>query len=181
MHKQQGVTIFELMITLAIVAIVLTTVAPGIQSILIQNRIIAEINELSGVLQYARHNAIDQQANTVLCPTDDFTTCSNDWDDAKMVFMDLDGNVERGANEDILVASSVISDVNDMSGPNGAVVFFPSGAVSQAATLMLCHRDENDEYARALLVSLQGRVKTSSDDDNNGIHEDATGTQLDCG
>lgn len=180
MRKQKGVTLLEMMITVAIVAIVLTSVAPSIQGILIQNRIIGEINELSGIIQFARHSAIDEQTDTIVCPTADFSTCTNDWDDAKMVFMDLDGNGSRGVNEDILVASSVINSVNDMTGPAGGLAFMPSGAANANATILLCHRDNNSEYARALMISLQGRVKMSADDDNDGIHEDNNGTSLDC-
>lgn len=180
MRSQKGVTLLEMMITVAIVAIVLTSVAPSIQGILVQNRIIGEINELSGIIQFARHSAIDEQTDTVVCPTEDFTNCSNNWDNAKMVFMDLDANGVRGVNEDILVATSVISDVNDMTGPAGGLTFLPSGAANANATILLCHQNNNSEYARALTISLQGRVKMSADNNNDGIHEDANGTALDC-
>ncbi|MDM7859747.1 GspH/FimT family pseudopilin [Alteromonas sp. ASW11-36] len=180
MRCQNGVTLLEMMITVAIVAIVLTTVAPSIQSILVQNRIIGEINELSGIIQFARHSAIDEQTNTVVCPTEDYTNCTNNWDNAKMVFMDLDANGMRGANEVLLVASSVINRVNDMTGPAGGFAFLPSGAASANATILLCHQNNNNEYARALTISLQGRVKMSADNNNDGIHEDTNGTALDC-
>lgn len=180
MCQQKGVTLLEMMITTAIVAIVLTSVAPSIQGILIQNRIISEINELSGIVQFARHSAIDEQTDTIVCPTEDFSTCTNDWDYAKMVFMDLDANGARGVNEDILVASSIINGVNDMTGPAGGISFMPSGAANANATILLCHQDSNSEYARALIISLQGRVKMSADDNNDGIHEATNGTSLDC-
>lgn len=181
MRKQIGLTLLEMLITVAIVAIVLTTVAPGVQSILIQNRIIAETNELSGIIQYARHHSIDQQIDTIVCPSENFTSCTTDWNDVKMVFADLDGNGARGANEDILAATSSANPNNNLTGPAGALIFEPSGAVNTPATIMLCHKDKVAKYARALLVSLQGRVKISRDDSGDGIHEDNAGAALDCG
>ncbi|WP_250207260.1 GspH/FimT family pseudopilin [Alteromonas oceanisediminis] len=180
MRNQTGVTLLEMLITLAIVAIVLTTVAPNVQSILIQNRITAEINELSGVIQYARHHAIDQQIDTLVCPSDDFSSCTTNWGQAKMVFADENGDGSRGNDEPILAATGVTHPVNVLTGPNGSMRFLASGAVAAPAVLRLCHENDEAEYARALTISLQGRVKMSRDDDNDGIHEDDTGAALDC-
>jgi type IV fimbrial biogenesis protein FimT len=76
--QQKGVTLVELMITVSIVAIILTLVGPSIQSILIKNSIVAEINETSSLIQYARHHAIDEQAEVVVCPSKYYSVCSND-------------------------------------------------------------------------------------------------------
>lgn len=180
MRKQLGVTLTEMMITVAIVAIVLTTVAPGVNSIFIQNRIIAEINELSGVIQFARHTAIDQQTDTIVCPTQNFSTCTTNWNHAKMVFPDLDSDGSRGANEELLVATSIIAGVNIMSGPAGSIMFIPSGGAMINATILHCHKTRDAKQARALMITLQGRVRMSTDANNDGIHEDIGGTALSC-
>jgi type IV fimbrial biogenesis protein FimT len=179
--RQAGLTLVELMITLGIVAILTLAVGPSVQNILIQNRIVGEINELSGLVQFARNNAIDEQVDTILCPSTDFATCSANWNDPKIVFADVDGNGARGADEELLVGSSGISANNILTGPAAAINFEASGAVSAAASLLLCHKDKDDEYARLLTVSPQGRVKMSQDTDNDGIHEDQDGVALDCG
>ena len=178
--RQAGVTLLELMITLAILGIVLVIVVPSGQSFLIQNRIVAEINELSGVIQYARSHAIDEQVNTIVCPAGDFETCGNNWDLPKIVFADLDGDGDRGANEELLVATSNLHETNYLTGPADSITFQANGSVSSPATLLLCHQDKDDEYARALTVSLQGRVKISRDTNGDGIHEENDGTPLDC-
>ena len=169
-----------MLITLAIVAIVLVSVAPNVQSILIQNRIIAETNELSGIIQYARHHAIDQQVDTVICPTENFSACTTDWNDVKMVFADFDGNGARGSDEDILVATSSANANHALSGPELTLRFDASGAASLASEILLCHKDGEAKYARALLISLQGRVKISRDDNDDGVHENNAGAALSC-
>ena len=54
MSRQQGLTLLEMLVAVAILAIILTTVAPGIQNIVIKNRITSDLNNLSAVVQRAR-------------------------------------------------------------------------------------------------------------------------------
>lgn len=178
--NQKGVTLLELMITVAIVAILLTVVAPNIQAILIKNRIVGEINALSSVIQFARNNAIDEQIETIVCPSEDFSVCTSNWNHGKIVYVDLDGDGERGATEELLVAISPGSAQNNITGPAEEIQFQPNGAANAPAALLLCHKDRENKYARQLNVSLQGRVKMSRDANNDGIYEDLSAVPLDC-
>lgn len=180
LSKQYGITIVELMIGVAIISIILTIAVPSAQTILIQNRIVAEINEVSAVVQFARNHAIDEQVDTVLCPSANFSDCTNNWDNPKIVFADEDGNGTRSNDEELLVGSSAISSVNDLSGPAALMRFQANGAVNSPATLLLCHNNDEAKYARALTVSLQGRVKMSRDTNKDGVHETNDGTALSC-
>lgn len=176
----RGVTLLELMISVAIISILVTVVGPNARDLLLRNRITAQINELSGVVQYARHTAIDQQVDTVVCPTADFASCSTDWHLAKMVFADWDGSGDLNGDEEILAATDQLAGGLNMTGPNLALVFNVSGAANTAATLLICPDDNDQEFARALLLSLQGRVRVSQDDNHDGIHEDLQGNALSC-
>ncbi len=180
LSRQKGITLVELMIGLAILAIVLTVAVPSAQSIIIRNRIVSEINELSSVVQYARVNAIDEQVDTIICPTTNFTSCTTNWRDPKMVFADYDGNGQRSVDEDILAGTSILNKNNTLAGPANAIRFSPTGSANAQAQLLMCHKDKAAEYARSLTITLQGRVKISQDSNNNGIHEDIDGTQLSC-
>ncbi|MBL4631495.1 MAG: GspH/FimT family pseudopilin [Paraglaciecola sp.] len=181
MKYQKGVTLIELMVTVSIVAIILTSVAPSIQSILIKNRIVAEINELSSLIQYARHQAIDEQTPIIICPSTDYKNCITDWNAPKIVFLDSDGNGKRDeATEELLVASSAIADSHVMTGPALTLQFEDTGEANMTTEILLCHKDKYAGYARSLSVTLQGRVKMSSDSDNNGVNENAAGIPLSC-
>ena len=177
---QKGVTLLEMMITLAILAIVLTVVAPSMQDFLIKNRITGEINEISGVVQYARHLAIDEQINVVICPSADFEACGTDWNNPKIVFIDTNADGNRSSGEDLLVTTSKASDSTKITGPNANIHFKDSGAASQAFTIQICPNNNVVTFARALSVSLQGRVKVSADSDDDGTHEDMDGNALSC-
>lgn len=178
--NQKGVTLLEMMITLAILAIVLTVVAPSMQSFLIKNRITGEINEVSGVIQYARHLAIDEQTPVVVCPSDDFSLCGTNWNNPKIVFIDTDADGDRNLTEELLVTTTRVSDSTNMAGPTANIQFQDTGASLQAFTIKICPNNNVVTFARAISVSLQGRVKVSTDTDNDNVHETMDGTVLTC-
>lgn len=180
MKQQKGVTLVELMITVSIIAIILTFVGPSIQSILIKNRVVAEINETSSLIQYARHHAIDEQAQVVVCPSADYSICSTDWNDPKIVFIDEDDNAIRGDSEELLVTIGATSSTSLMTNTTDIIKFTGTGEANETTEILLCHKDGEAEYARSLSVTLQGRVKMSNDSDRNGINENASGTELSC-
>ena len=77
MNAHKGLSLIELMITVAIMALLITVGAPAMQSVLQQNRVIAAVNDISGAVRMARFTAIDQEQTTLLCPTSDYKNCSN--------------------------------------------------------------------------------------------------------
>ena len=181
MKYQKGVTLIELMVTVSIVTIILTSVAPSIQSILIKNRIVAEINELSSLIQYARHQAIDEQTQIIICPSTDYKNCTTNWNNPKIVFIDSDGNgIRDDATEALLVASSAIASTHIMTGPALTLQFEDTGAANMTTEILLCHHNQDAKFARSLSVTLQGRVKMSTDSDKDGVNENAAGTPLSC-
>lgn len=177
----QGLNLIELMIALAIAAIVFLLGVPSIRVMLIQNAVIAEVNELSALLQYARAQAINERVRIRLCPTPDLTRCSLNWSLQKMVFIDIDNNgVRDPENEKLLAAKNRTTRTNFVTGPARSIVFSNSGTVNSPATLLVCHKDREAQYARAVILSLQGRVKMSRDTNNDDIYEYNSGQPLSC-
>ncbi len=168
------------MIGLSLVAIVLIVGIPSAQNIIIQNRIVGALNELSGIVQFARATAIDEQVDTIVCPTTDFTNCTTNWSQAKMVFVDENLSGTRNDNEELLVGTPIISSSNFITGPGAVIRFQGNGEANSMATLLVCHKDKEAKYARALILSLQGRVKVSRDANQDGVHEDNSGSDLSC-
>lgn len=179
-NKIKGLTLIELMITIAIMSILVTAVGPMVRDILIQNRLIGQINELSAIVQLARHSAINEQATSIVCPSSDFSNCTLDWDLPKMAFLDLDNDGARGANEDILGGTSRSISHYNLSGPAGIISFQGNGVIATPTTLQLCHDSNEPQFARALTISLQGRVRISQDTNNDGVHETSAGDNLSC-
>ena len=100
MSRQQGLTLLEMLVAVAILAIILTTVAPGIQNIVIKNRITSDLNNLSAVIQRARFSAVDEQggidraATITLCPN------NNDANYASALLLSLYGRISVAVDSD---------------------------------------------------------------------------------
>ncbi|MEE4379215.1 MAG: GspH/FimT family pseudopilin, partial [Candidatus Competibacteraceae bacterium] len=73
--KQNGFTLLELMVTMAIAAIVLTVAVPSFQGIILNNRIASHTNDFASSLNLARSEAVKRARRTVLCKSSDGATC----------------------------------------------------------------------------------------------------------
>lgn len=180
LQKQAGLTLLEMLIAIAIVIIVLTVVAPNVQTVVAKNRTISEINELSSVIQFARFTAIDQNATAVVCPSPDFENCSTNWNQAKIVFIDNNGNNKRDSSEPLLMTSTEITSGNNVTGPNTSIVFADTGAVNTATHIKICPKNKDNTIAKGLSINAQGRVKMNVDTDGNSIVEDGDGNEISC-
>jgi type IV fimbrial biogenesis protein FimT len=76
MNNQQGFTLIELMVTLAISAILLGIGVPSFRGMIENNRIAAASNDLVTGLQLARSEAINRGIPVVLCASSDQATCA---------------------------------------------------------------------------------------------------------
>ena len=170
----------ELMIALAIGAILITVVAPNVNHIVQQNQIVAQTNQSSSLLQFARANAVNEQFATTLCPTADFQTCTNNWQQALMVFSDENNDNVRNDNEPLLASTERASATTLISGPAQPFRFNPDGSSNIAASLVMCHQNGDETKARGLYIALNGRVKTSQDSNNDGVYEDLDGNAIEC-
>jgi type IV fimbrial biogenesis protein FimT len=178
--SERGMTLIELMLVIAISAIVLTLVVPSAESIFAQQRIIAQLNHSSSTLQYARHQAVSRLQTTTMCPTTDFVSCQSDWTQAYMVFVDSNENGQRDSTETLLHSTSAAPFGLLISGPTAPVRFYFSGVSASPATLLFCDHSGDNRFARALFISMQGRISLSRDSNNDGLYETNSGTPLAC-
>lgn len=78
--RQAGFTLIELMVTIAVLAVVLGIAVPSFQGITNRNRLTAITNEVVGAIQLTRMEAIRRNQRVVMCPTTNGTTCAGaDW------------------------------------------------------------------------------------------------------
>jgi type IV fimbrial biogenesis protein FimT len=94
MKRSRGFTLVELMITLALAAIILSLAVPGFQDIIRNNRAATQSNELVAALSLARSEAVKRGARVSLCPSTDQASCTGgtDWADGWIVFLDTAAN-----------------------------------------------------------------------------------------
>lgn len=178
--KLKGTTLIELMVVIGILAIVGTLGVPSFLSIITKARITSETNQLNSLIRFTRFTAIDQQQTTVLCPADNYSQCSEDWNAPKIVFIDSNYNNQREPLEPLLMSMPKSTANNQIYSRNKTIKFYESGVTASPASLRICPSTKEVNYARLLTVSLQGKIKLSRDKNNDGVHENSAGTPLTC-
>ncbi|MBB3063029.1 GspH/FimT family pseudopilin [Microbulbifer rhizosphaerae] len=94
LQGQGGFTLIELMVTIAVLAIVVTIAAPSFTTMINNNRSIALGEELVTALNYTRAEAVKRGQSVSICASSDGATCTGTWTDGWIV-ADIDDNVLR--------------------------------------------------------------------------------------
>lgn len=81
MQTTRGFTLIELMVTIAVLAIVIAIAAPSFTSVIQSNRTTALHHEILGAIQLARSEAVKRRKEVVVCRSENMTDCANgaDW------------------------------------------------------------------------------------------------------
>src|SRR5690606_7896913 len=87
-----GFTLLELMVVIAIAAILLALALPSFTSTLRSNRVATSTNELLATLSLARSEAVRNTRGAGVCTSADGGACGGDWDSGWLVWGDSNGN-----------------------------------------------------------------------------------------
>ncbi len=132
-HSKPGFTAFELLVTMAVAAILMAAAVPSFKSYIWNLRLKTGIEALRTDLNLARSRAISMNATTVVCPVLDPTantelTCAavSEWQQGWMVFADTNEDRQRQAVEPILKKTGGLEFLNISSSlSRNALRFYP--------------------------------------------------------
>jgi len=180
----KGVTLVELIIVIAIIAVTITLTTPSMTTFVVKNRITAQVNTLALAIKMARESAIMKNKVVTLCRSNDNLQCGGKWHDGMILFVDQNKD-HRFNDSDVLI--TVFSRF-----PEGDVIFWrsfqnrqylqmsPRGTTRyQNGTFTYCPK-EGLEYARGIIINAAGRVRFTKDRDADGIDEGADNRPLRC-
>ena len=169
--KQSGATLLELMVVLAVSAILLGIGIPGLTALSSSSRLVSATNELVSSLHLARSEAIKRNSRVVMCKSATGTSCaaSGGWHQGWLVFHDPNNNAALDANETVILARPFFPGGINLNGNQWIaryISYTPSGAtrmvsgVLQVGTLTVCNVSASSGTAREIIISSTGRPRT---------------------
>jgi type IV fimbrial biogenesis protein FimT len=131
-RKQAGFTLYELMITVLVVAVILTFGIPNLRQFTQNGRMTSTANDLHAAFMMARSESARAKSNVTICASADpmgAATCGGTWDQGYVLFIDDNANQARDAGEALLGSHPPADDGVLWRVANGASYFMyaPSG------------------------------------------------------
>jgi type IV fimbrial biogenesis protein FimT len=162
--RPRGFSLLELLVTLAVAAIVVLIGVPALGWLILDARMTADVNALVTSIQLARSESAKRGASVVVCRSADQRACggaTNGYESGWMVFVDEN---ERDApavdpGESLLFSYRPAIDGTIRSN-RSRYVFNPYFRRSTNGTITFCDRRGSDA-ARAVIVSYTGRPRVS--------------------
>ena len=174
----RGFTLPELMITLGVIAIVLSTAVPGISSMLKDNTLANQLNSVVTDLHYARAEAVKRDVRVILCrsasPNATTPSCGGNtkvWESGYIIFADDGSNsnsVYNSATDTLLIRGQPATSGVRMRTNwtwNNNLEFNPDGSNNEGgstAVMAVCD-DRGIENGRTIQVGANGVPRMYAD------------------
>lgn len=134
-NSGRGFTLVELMVVLAVLALMIGIGVPAFNGIIQRNRLAAAANEFVSALQTARMEAVRRNRRAVLCPSTNGTSCGGGNWARLVIFIDEDLSGDVNGDELVVRTTDIVragSGVTASSGTN-RIWFGSDGRVSVGA------------------------------------------------
>ena len=139
----RGFTLIELMVAVAMIAILSAVAAPSFSEMMVRSAIRSASSDLGADLNVARAEAIRVGGRVSVCPRTSPTdmTCGSDWSQGWLVFREAgstDIGTFQGADRLLRENTGIHQDLTlTRTAGTGAITFTPSGALQPDGTVTI--------------------------------------------
>lgn len=159
--KQTGISILELMLVLALVALMAHLAMPATREFVMATQSKAIQSQLHNAIWHARSSAITQKQKVQLCGSIDQLNCHSDWSK---------GWIIRKLDDQFLLTTTSFEHPEMLlkwEGFQKNIVFEPSGiGLTTNGRFYLCRNKKIDWQ---LILNRQGRLRTSTSQENRQL------------
>lgn len=160
-RRSGGFSLVELMITIAVLAVIIAISAPSFTGVFNNNRLTARANELVASLQSARSEALRRNAPVIVCRSEDGAACAGaagNWDQ----WITVVGTDEVLRQDSTKAPVELTADVHTISFRGNGVARDSAGALLDAEFIACIPTTRPTNNQRLVSVGLGGRVSIES-------------------
>ena len=175
-----GFTLIELMVTIAIVAIVALFGIPAFSDFILNNRIRGQVSDFVVQLTHARSEAMRTATRVTVCPGT-AGGCSSDsnwnWENGWVMFVDINANAAVDSGETVIGVGPALDGGNTLRSTafstyisfrhDGGSTSIGGGGL--AGSFALCDSRGYGDKAQAITVSATGRMKALAATDESSV------------
>ena len=160
-----GFTLFELLLTVALIGILATVSVPAFSTMLARSRQVTEINSLFHAIHLARKESIRRRQVMTVCASSDGRSClpDTDWSSGWILFnnTDRDSPPQVDPGESIVRAHTVGESIR-ITANRRAFTLRATYRRATNGTFVVCDREDRVP-PRALVISYTGRPRVAAE------------------
>ncbi|MBB1383360.1 GspH/FimT family pseudopilin [Shewanella sp. SR41-2] len=167
MRRTSGFTLIELMVTVAVSAILLAVAAPSFTSLYNNTRAASAIGNIESSMAFARSQAINFGRKVSVCPGNG-SSCSGSWNNGYIIFIDDNGDKTADNGTEVLKRIQGFNSKDFIKASSTLITFGTDGMLSSTSSISIhyCPSKKNSEYSKGISISPSGKIAAINTDVN---------------
>lgn len=181
-NKTLGFTLLELLITVALLAVLAAVAIPSFNELIQEMRNRQAGRELFGHMSYARSVAVSRQQRVIVCGSSNSGTCDDKWSQGVIVFPDDNRNRKRDTGEQLLRSFNGMPEGSRLAlgSLRNQLGYSPEGRLPFGGSFLYCPPKGGARKGWVIVFFISGRAYFGRDSDGDGIVERGNGNNLSC-